>query len=54
LGAGARRYAELLRVSKVKHNNAINADGLGQRAFGASPNPAGYGERSAAKTGRYE
>ena len=27
------------------HNNAINADGLGQRAFGASPNPAGYGER---------
>ena len=23
-------------------NNAINADGLGQRAFGASPNPAGY------------
>jgi len=26
-------------------NNAINADGLGQRAFGASPAPAGYGER---------
>jgi len=26
-------------------NNAINTDGLGQRAFGASPNPAGYGER---------
>jgi len=31
----------------MKHNNAINADGLGQRAFGASPNPAGYGERYA-------
>jgi hypothetical protein len=29
----------------MSHNNAINADGLGQRAFGASPNPAGYGER---------
>jgi hypothetical protein len=26
-------------------NNAINADGLGQRAFGASTNPASYGER---------
>ncbi len=26
-------------------NNAISADGLGQRAFGASPKPAGYGER---------
>ena len=26
-------------------NNAINTDGLGQRAFGASPNVAGYGER---------
>jgi hypothetical protein len=26
-------------------NNAINADDLGQRAFGASPKPAGYGER---------
>lgn len=26
-------------------NNAINADGLGQRAFGAPPKPAGYGER---------
>ena len=29
----------------VPPNNAINTDGLGQRAFGASPNPAGYGER---------
>jgi len=28
-------------------NNAINTDGLGQRASGASPNPAGYGERYA-------
>ena len=27
-------------------NHAINAGGLGQRAYGASPNPAGYGERS--------
>lgn len=27
------------------HNNAINTDGLGQSAYGASPNPAGYGER---------
>lgn len=26
-------------------NNAINTDGLGQRAFGASPNPSVYGER---------
>jgi len=26
-------------------NNAINTDGLGQRAYGASPNPAGYSER---------
>jgi hypothetical protein len=26
-------------------NNAINADGLGQRASGALPKPAGYGER---------
>lgn len=26
-------------------NNAINTDGLGQRAFGTSPKPAGYGER---------
>lgn len=26
-------------------NNAIDTDGLGQLAFGASPNPAGYGER---------
>ncbi len=26
-------------------NKAINADGLGQRAYGASPKPAGYGER---------
>jgi hypothetical protein len=26
-------------------NNAINADGLGQRAYGASPKPAGYGKR---------
>jgi hypothetical protein len=27
------------------HNNAINTDSLGQRASGASPKPAGYGER---------
>jgi hypothetical protein len=26
-------------------DNAINTEGLGQRAFGASPKPAGYGER---------
>lgn len=26
-------------------NHVINTDGLGQSAFGASPNPAGYGER---------
>lgn len=26
-------------------NKAINAGGLGQRAYGASPTPAGYGER---------
>jgi hypothetical protein len=31
-------------------NNAINTDGLGQRAFGASPKPAGYGERYAARS----
>ena len=31
--------------NKLPHNNAINTDGLGQRAFGASPKPAGYGER---------
>ena len=30
---------------KEQPNNAINTDGLGQRAFGASPNPAGYGGR---------
>ena len=29
----------------VLPNNAINPDGLGQRAFGASPNPAGCDER---------
>jgi hypothetical protein len=29
--------------------NAINTDGLGQCAIGASPNPAGYGERSVSK-----
>ena len=29
----------------MQPNNTINTDGLGQRAFGASPNPAGYGER---------
>jgi hypothetical protein len=33
----------------MRANNAINADGLGQRAFGASPNPAGHGERYAAE-----
>jgi hypothetical protein len=26
-------------------HNAINADVLGQRAFGALSNPAGYGKR---------
>jgi hypothetical protein len=26
-------------------NTAINVDGLGQRAYRASPEPAGYGER---------
>jgi hypothetical protein len=26
-------------------NNAINSDGLGQRAIDASPKLAGYGER---------
>jgi len=26
-------------------HNAINTDGLGQRASGALPKPAGYGER---------
>ena len=30
---------------RAQPNNAINADGLGQRACGALPNPAGYGER---------
>jgi len=29
-------------------NNAINTDGPGQRAFGASPNPADYGKRHVA------
>jgi hypothetical protein len=29
----------------MKPNHAINTDGIGQRAFGASPKPAGYGER---------
>jgi hypothetical protein len=29
----------------MEPNNAIDADGLGQGAFGASPNPVGYGER---------
>jgi hypothetical protein len=32
-------------TASMPHNNAINADGLGQRASGASPKPAGYGER---------
>lgn len=32
-------------MSAMQPNNAINTDGLGQRAFGASPKPAGYGER---------
>ena len=39
----------LFVVGRIKQrmisNYAINADGLGQRAFGASPNPPGYGER---------
>lgn len=30
---------------KAPSNHVINTDGLGQRAFGAPPNPAGYGER---------
>jgi hypothetical protein len=30
---------------KTASNNAINAEGLGQRASGALANPAGYGER---------
>jgi hypothetical protein len=33
------------------HNHAINTDGLGQRAFGASSNPAGYGERYVSSNG---
>jgi len=33
----------------VPNINAINTEGLGQRAFGASPNPTGYGERYASK-----
>lgn len=39
-------------VGILKHNNAINTDGLGQRAFGASPKPAGYGGRYAAHSVR--
>jgi len=31
-------------------NNAINTDGLGQRAYGASPKTAGYGGRWASLT----
>ena len=29
----------------MPRSHAINPDGLGQRAYGASPNPVGYGER---------
>ncbi len=32
-------------IGKIMSNNAINADGFFQRAFGALPKPAGYGER---------
>ncbi len=39
---------------KAPSNNAINTDGLGQRAFGASPKPAGYGERWASKDNHAE
>jgi hypothetical protein len=35
-----------MSVTNRNSNNAINTDGFGQRASGASPNPAGYGERS--------
>lgn len=31
----------MLLIVIVAHNNALNADGLGQRAYGASPKPAG-------------
>jgi hypothetical protein len=30
---------------KNTHNNATISDGLGQRAYGAPPKTAGYGER---------
>lgn len=36
---------QILSSKQLAPNNAINADGLGQRAIGASPKPAGYGER---------
>jgi len=32
-------------------NNAINTDGLVQRASGALPKPAGYGERYVSRIG---
>jgi hypothetical protein len=32
-------------MSTMSPNNAINTDGLGQRAFGVPLNPAGYGKR---------
>jgi hypothetical protein len=32
-------------VRETANNHAINTDGLGQRAFGASLDRAGYGER---------
>jgi len=32
-------------VAESAANNAMNTDGLGQRAFGALTKPAGYGER---------
>ena len=55
LGAGQRLHRMngcLCRVA-ASFNNAINPDGLGQRASGALPKPAGYGERWASNGIRY-
>jgi hypothetical protein len=39
-------------IGKIMSNNAINADGLVQRAFGALPKPAGYCERRRGRCAR--